>query len=188
MPGHCRPECLEVHQQRNLILTHTPLQRLELIRALGRLGFGLGAMFRGKEYYNDGEFIGTVCNFDFVTACNFVESKNMRYSKKVRLNTLCVEKDYIYRRIYMRYLHMSGGTTSERNLSISVTQALLDAANAPERDAYRQAYAQDIQLFAPSNDIEFDEEILIRDICMPKRLLLGKENTYMKGIMPTITL
>jgi hypothetical protein len=185
-PGHRKPECPEVKEQRHLLLTHTPKQRLELMRALAKLGLGVGSMFRGRDYYNDCEYIGTIQNFDFVADCNFIEAKNVRYSKKVRLSTLDIHKDFIYRRIYIRYLHMAAGSTSYRNLALCVTQALHEAVGAPDRDMYRAAFPQDFNLFSPSDVIDYDDEILVRGIAMPKRLRSTNETEYMRGYAPIV--
>ncbi len=182
--GHRKPDCPLFAEQRNEVLTHTPIQRLALINALGKLGLGIGAMFKIQQWYDKSEYIGMIKDFDFVKDANFIEARNIRCTSKVVLKQLDVNKDFMYRRVYVRYLKMGNGSAEDSNMGLCISEELAAAANG------RSVLTHDkYELVSPSNDIDFDPSVLVKNISMPRRLCLTKELHNMHGftgIMPTL--
>lgn len=183
-PGHRRPDCPEFNESRNLVLAHTPQQRKLLIESLGKIGLGIGAMMK-VNLYHEGEHIALVKDFDWVQHCNFIDTKYIRYSKRVKVNPQYVEKDFTYRGLYMEALVMGNGSAQQRNIRIYISNELLKFNGKHITDLlYMEERWADI--VAPSHDIEYDPEILVTNINMPRRLLRTGEGEYNhRGIMPS---
>ena len=189
--GHRKPVCPEFLNERNTILTHTPKERKTLIESFGKVGLGIGALLRVKDYWDPSKFaLCIVKDFDWVSDCNFVEVKNLKYSKKVRLMTRNIDIDYITRSINMEVLRLDGGGEQYR-VSVPISRMVGRLNNAkhilPEQDYYNKIM---FSIDAPSHDIDYDPEILVNKVHMPRRLLIGKEDkgyhsgSYIRGIMP----
>lgn len=177
--GHRKPECPLFLEQRQQVLTHTPAQRKALIEGLGAIGLGIGAMFKTEDWYNNSESIGMIKDFSFVEHTNFFESKTVKYSKQVRLKPLTILDDYIYRRVYIQYLRTGDGSTQMRNIGISMTRSLAALRAGQDPFAYNHGFA----MLSPSHEIDYDPEILIKGITMPRRLCLTKELHNQSGFM-----
>lgn len=184
-PGHRKPACPMFAEQRHKVLTHTPIQRKELIATLGRMGLGNGALISIPERYGgDKRLIGIVHNFDWVSNCNFMDHRCIKYTKQVRLDERTLEADYEYRNIHMTFLETGSGSMTERNLGIRISRhiRIMNGAVAPN------TYAWDPPVWkieSPSYETDYDPEILVMDVVMPRRLLIGNEQEYhMRGIMP----
>lgn len=187
--GHRKPDCPDFLGHRNTILTHTPKQRKALIEGLARLGLGNGALLRVQDYWHpDRVHLCIVNSFDWVEHCSFINERNVKYSKRVRLDELIIEENYINRQIQMRVLKLSGGT-EEINVGVPISRMLkrLQDPNSvyPEEDYFNKiAFSID----SPSYDCDYDPQVLVKNIFMPQRLRIGKEkdayNTKITGIMP----
>lgn len=170
MGGHRKPDCPEFKSQRLICLTHTPKQRKALIDTLVANGLGIGAMIKGNSW--DGEYVGLIDSFDWVKSANFVESTNVRYSKKVRLKELNLNWDFEYRSVHMRFLRMGGGHAEYRTKSVHFKNGKLVSND------------WEMMVAAPSDTCEYDPDILVREIYMPTRLCKNKEERYERGVMP----
>lgn len=182
--GHRRPDCPEFNGQRSTILTHTPQQRKVLIESLGKIGLGIGAMIKISSSY-DGERIALIKDYDWVRYCNFIDSKSLRYSKKVKLEQRFVDRDFTYRAISVGILSMGNGFAEERSMRVHITHELRKANNERTDDS---EWMQDrwLNIVAPSYDIDYDPKILVEKVDMPSRLILKGESLLgVTGIMPT---
>lgn len=183
-PGHRRPECSTLLEERKLVLEHTPKQRLETLRALKKIGLGIGALVTLKDWYTGAETLGMIKDFNFLTRANFMEHKQVKYSKRVKLSPLIVEKDYGYRRVHIEFLSMGGGGADLRNVGLNITTLLRMIDNSSIQP---DLLAERFKMENPSEVIEFDPQILVRDVQMPRRLCLTKReesHNYLTGIMP----
>jgi hypothetical protein len=182
--GHRRPDCPVLHEHRNLVLTHTPKQRKELIEALGRIGLGNGGMFKNDDWaFTNRETIAMIRDFNFVQECNFIETKNVKYSKQVRIDPLNVSEHYVYRGVYVRVLVMGDGKALERNMRIAITRELNKLNGTLNQTSW--AFDGLLEIAAPCHEVDYDPEILITNVTMPRRLLLSGEKEYgHTGIMP----
>lgn len=179
--GHTMPNCPTVKDERTRILTHTPQQRLETIKALGKLGLGIGAMIQKDGFY-DPAHVGVIDNFDWLENAQFAEFRNIKYSKRVKTDYLFTDANFTYRRIYMRYVAMGNGSAMHRNLGLNLSSILNDP-----KQLYNTSYDKDWKLVNPSHDIDFDPDILVRNILVPPRLRLRKDETdKQRGYMPII--
>ena len=184
VPGHRRPECPTFLEERKLVLEHTPKQRLETLRALKKIGLGIGALVTLKDWYTGAETLGMIKDFNFLTRANFMEHKQVKYSKRVRLSPLLVDKDYGYRRVHVEFLSMGGGGADLRNVGLNLTTLLRMIDNSSIQP---DLLAERFKMENPSEVIEFDPQILVRDVQMPRRLCLTKREesyNYLTGIMP----
>jgi len=183
-PGHRRPECPTLLEERKLVLEHTPKQRLETIRALKKIGLGIGALVTLKDWYTGNESLGMIKDYNFIRNANFMEHKQVKYSKRVKLMPLYVEKDYGYRRVHVEFLSMGGGGADLRNVGLNIT-TLLRILDNPS--VHQDPLTDRFKMENPSQVIEFDPQILVQNIQMPRRLCLSKREesyNYLTGIMP----
>lgn len=185
--GHRKPSCPMFHEHRNLVLTHTPKERKRLLEYLGKIGLGNGAMIKfDPDWYNISMgAIGIIHDFEWVSACSFFDVRNVRYSKQVKIDTRSVEKDYYYRSIHVNYLATGNGFSDHRNLGIRISR-FIDKINGV---THREAAEWDDphwEIVSPSHDIDYDPDILIRHVYMPRRLLMpGEQEWNGWGIMPS---
>lgn len=175
-PGHMKPSCPLFREERMLILKHTPIQRKLLIHSLAKAGMGNGAMVAGTDFWGK-DFIGIMQDFDWVGSANFMDYRNLKYSKKVRLTSLHIEKDYTYRRIHVKIISMADGVTTMSNLPVYATKLYEGLSPTHFFDCQ-------VQIITPSYDADYDESILTKSVLMPDRLKLSNELGYMTGIMP----
>ena len=186
-PGHRKPVCPTMHEQRNLVLTHTPKERKRLLQYLGRLGLGNGALVGFDANYWDTprvNNIGIIHDFGWVSDCNFMDVRNIKYSKQVVLTPRDLRKDYEYRSIHVQYMETGSGITENRNLGIRISRniQMLENTCDPKQWAWDKQYWS---VLSPSHEVDYDPGILVRNIHMPRRLLLAGENEYnVRGIMP----
>jgi len=187
--GHRKPDCPDFLGHRNTVLTHTPKQRKALIEGLARLGLGNGALLRVKDYWHlDRVHLCIVNNFNWVEGCSFITERNIKYSKRVRLEERFVESDFISRQIQMSVLKLNGGA-EEINVGVPVSRMLMrfqDPNSVPPEEHYFNKIAFSID--APSYDCDYDPQVLVKDVFMPQRLRVGKEkdayDAKLTGIMP----
>lgn len=179
-PGHMMRKCPTVLEERHLILKHTPEQRLVAIRSLAKVGLGIGAMIQRREWYEPAH-IGIIDNYDWISNANFIETKQIKYSKRVRVTPLFVESSYGYRSIHVRYVAMGNGSAGHKNASIYISRLI-----AQLEGRHVDGYETDIAISAPSNTLEFDPSILVENVNMPNRLRFSDEkDKVFRGIMPT---
>ena len=182
--GHRRPDCPLLKEHRTLVLTHVPKERKAFIEAMGKIGLGIGAILKTEDYsFRSHEAIALVRDFDFIQNCNFMEWRNIKYSKQIRLDPLKIDEDFIYRGVHVAVLCMGEGKAIERNMRINITKELNKLNGKLQPNMYDYHNLLDIQ--SPSHDIDYDPEILVKNIHMPRRLLLSGEQEYGHiGIMP----
>jgi hypothetical protein len=186
--GHRKPDCPDFKAHRDLVLYHTPKQRKLLIEGFAKVGMGIGALLRVQDYWNQDKYrLCMVKDFEWVSNCSFIEVRNIKYSKRVRLETKSVESGFINRSVHAGVVSFDGGA-EEMSVSVPISRILMRHQDpnsvAPERDFYNRI---NFIIEVPSNDIQYDPEVLVRQVQMPQRLLLGGEdkfNTYVRGIMP----
>ena len=187
--GHRKPECPDFLQHRNTVLTHTPKQRKALIEAFGNIGLGVGALLRVEDYWKPDKYkLCMVKDFDWVQSCNFIDVRNVKYSKRVRLDERHVEADYTSRSVHASLIAFDNGA-EEIGVSVPITRLLMRHRNpnsvSPESAFYNRV---NFTIDAPSHDIDYDPEILVKDIQMPTRLRIGSESNnfhlLVRGIMP----
>jgi hypothetical protein len=155
-----------------------------LIETLAKCGLGIGAMIKISSdfYWEDSSqmFIGLIQDFEWVSNCNFIEAKNLKYSKQVRLTSLNVLEDFNYRRIHMRYLRMGNGSANEFNLSLAISRYIKGEVD--------RSLDRKFEVSCPSHDIDYNPEVLVRDIVIPDRLLTNEEKkrgiSRVHGYMP----
>jgi hypothetical protein len=181
-PGHRRPDCPFFLEQRQHVLTHTPKQRKELIESLGKIGLGIGALVKVDSTW-DGEYLGLVKDFDWIRNMNFMDTKNIKYSKQVKLVPLDIKKDYVYRAIHAEVVLMGQGSAQQRNIRVRISNEI-SKANGVDMSGWAQESF--LKIVSPSHDIEYDPDILVSHITMPRRLLKTGEKDYQghRGIMP----
>ena len=182
--GHRRPDCPLLAEHRTHVLTHTPKERKAYIDAMGKIGLGIGAIMKIDEYgFRNHEAIALIRDFDFIANCNFMDYRNIKYSKQIRLDPLYVAEDFIYRGIYTAVLCMGDGKAIERNIRIAITKELNKLNGKLQSNMYD--YHNLLEISSPSHDIEYDPELLVKNIAMPRRLLLSGELEHgHRGIMP----
>ena len=180
-PGHMMRKCPTVLEERQLILKHTPEQRLVTVKALAKIGLGIGAMIQRREWYEP-EHIGIIDNYDWLTKANFIETRPIKYSKRVRIIPLFVNESFGYRRIHLQYVGMGNGSAGHKNLGIYISRAL-----AASEGRHIDGYENDYTIVAPSNTLDFDPSILVEDVKMPSRLCFSDEKVKVfRGIMPAL--
>ena len=186
-PGHRKPDCPAFINERNLVLTHAPKQRKRLIEALGEVGLGVGAMITSNapSWASDNHFIGLVKDFSWVSTCSFMNSKQIKYSKRVKLEPLFVDDSYEHRSIYMNVIAMGNGVAEERRIAVPISR-LLRRKKFPDYIKREEAYFNPLSftITDASHDVEFDHDALTASVIMPRRLLLGGEPEFRKGILP----
>ena len=180
-PGHMMRKCPTVLEERHLILKHTPEQRLATVKALAKLGLGIGAMIQRREWYEP-EHIGIIDNYNWLTNANFIETRPIKYSKRVRITPLFVNESFGYRRIHLQYVGMGNGSAAHKNLGIYISRAL-----AASEGRHIDGYENDYTIVAPSNTLDFDPSILVENVNMPARLRFSDEKEKVfRGIMPAL--
>lgn len=182
-PGHMMRKCPTVLEERNNILKHTPQQRLVAIQSLAKLGLGIGAMIQRRDWY-ESEHVGVINSFEWLKHAGFHEVKNIKYSKRVRVIPLRVTDDYGYRRLNLQYVAMGNGKAEFKNAGVHISRNL-----AALEGRVRDGYDDDFIIVSPSYVIEFDPEILVENVQMPRRLCFSGElenGGFMRGIMPSI--
>ena len=180
-PGHMMRKCPTVLEERQLILKHTPEQRLVTVKALAKIGLGIGAMIQRREWYEPAH-IGIIDNYDWLTKANFIETRPIKYSKRVRIIPLFVNESFGYRRIHLQYVGMGNGSAGHKNLGIYISRAL-----AAIEGRHVDGYENDYTIVAPSNTLDFDPSILVEDVKMPSRLCFSDEKVKVfRGIMPAL--
>jgi hypothetical protein len=186
-PGHRKPDCPTFINERNLVLTHAPKERKRLIEAFGEVGLGIGAMisYNAPSWATDQHFIGLVKDFSWVGTCSFMNSKQLKYSKRVKLEPLYVEQHYEHRNIHMNVVAMGNGVAEERRIAVPITR-LLKRKKFADYVKREEVYFNPLPftIVEPSHDIEIDREALIYSVTMPRRLLLTGESDFQKGILP----
>lgn len=191
LSGHQKPACPEFLKERNTVLTHTPIERKKLIESLGKVGLGIGALLRVQDYWDPSKYaLCIVKDFDWVADCNFVESKNVKYSKKVRILPRYVETDFLTRNVHVNVVRLDGGGEGYR-ISVPISRMVGRLNNAPHIMSEENYYNRiNFTIDAPSHDIDYDPEVLVKNVSVPRRLLIGKEDkgygssVGMYGIMP----
>ena len=189
--GHRKPDCPDFKDHRNTVLTHTPKQRKALIEAFGKVGMGVGALLRVQDYWNNERYkLCIVKDFEWVQNCSFIEARNIKYSKRVKLDTKFVEDGFINRSVHANLIAFDGGA-EEIGVSVPISRILMRQRDPnsvpPEKDFYNRI---NFTIEVPSHEIEYDPEVLVNKVSMPQRLLLGGEkntifhNYYVRGIMP----
>jgi len=180
-PGHMMRKCPTVLEERQLILKHTPEQRLVTVKALAKIGLGIGAMIQRREWYEPAH-IGIIDNYDWLTKANFIETRPIKYSKRVRIIPLFVNESFGYRRIHLQYVGMGNGSAGHKNLGIYISRAL-----AAIEGRHVDGYENDYTIVAPSNTLDFDPSILVENVIMPARLCFSDEKEKVfRGIMPAL--
>ena len=180
-PGHMMRKCPTVLEERQLILKHTPEQRLVTVKALAKIGLGLGAMIQRREWYEP-EHIGIIDNYNWLINANFIETRPIKYSKRVRITPLFVNESFGYRRIHLQYVGMGNGSAGHKNLGIYLSRAL-----AAIEGRHVDGYENDYTIVAPSNTLDFDPSILVENVIMPARLCFSDEKEKVfRGIMPAL--
>lgn len=186
--GHRKPDCPEFKSQRELVLTHNPKQRKILIESFAKVGMGIGALLRVQDFWNLQKYkLCMVKDFEWVSNCSFIEARNLKYSKRVRLDTRFVEDGFISRSVHANLIAFDGGA-EDVGVSVPISRMLMRQRDPnsvqPEREFYNR---MNFTIEVPSHDIDYDPEVLVRRVTMPHRLLLGGENklvNYVRGIMP----
>ena len=170
--GHRKTVCPQLLNERNTVLTHTPMQRKKLIELFGKVGLGIGALLRVQDYWDrDKFFLCIVKDFDWVAECNFIEAKNLKYSKKVRIQTRDARNDYITRAIHTSVLKLDGNAENYR-ISVPIGRLVGRLENDTTLMAEEQYYSRLLfTIDAPSHEIDYDPEILVKNVDMPRRLL-----------------
>jgi hypothetical protein len=172
LPGHRKPECPEIHAERNAILTHTPLQRKAVLKRFAEVGLGIGAMLKIQNYWdNNNEYLAYVQDLDFVGNMNFIDVRNIKYSKKVRVTKINASDMFGYRTIYIPLVRMGHGTTEKVNHPFKLFHN-------------EQEYNTTTQIISASDNVDVDPQLMINNVHVPRRLLLRGETEYMKGFMP----
>ena len=180
-PGHMMRKCPTVLEERQLVLKHTPEQRLVTVKALAKIGLGIGAMIQRREWYEPAH-IGIIDNYDWLTKANFIETRPIKYSKRVRIIPLFVNESFGYRRIHLQYVGMGNGSAGHKNLGIYISRAL-----AAIEGRHVDGYENDYTIVAPSNTLDFDPSILVENVIMPARLCFSDEKEKVfRGIMPAL--
>lgn len=180
--GHRRPACPKLHEARNLVLSHTPRERKRLLDMLGKLGFGNGAMIKFDGGWNRDQ-IGLIYDFEWVSNCSFIDTRYVKYSKQVVIDTRNIEKDYYYRSLHVSILATGDGISKQSNLGMRISRHI-DIFNGKPNKAWDWEQPS-WQLVVPSHEVDYDPEVLVKGIHMPRRLLLGNEQEYNhRGIMP----
>ena len=181
-PGHILRKCPTVLEERHLILKHTPEQRLVAVKALAKIGLGIGAMIQRREWYEP-EHIGIINNYNWLVNANFIETRPIKYSKRVRITPLFTETSFGYRRIHLEYVAMGNGSAGHKNVGVYLSRPL-----AATEGRVVDGYENDFTIVAPSNTLEFDPEILVQSVNMPNRLRFSDEKEKVfRGIMPPWT-
>lgn len=183
VPGHRKPDCPTFLEHRKLVLTHTPQQRKAFVDAMCKVGLGIGAMCKIDDYMTGENSIALIRNFDYIQHCNFIDVRQVKYSKQVKITPLRVAEDYEYRGIYVNALVMGNGKSHERNIRVNITAQLKRHAGTLLPNHYE--YERTIDIQAPSYDCDYDPETLVTNVEMPRRLLIGGEvGNNVRGIMP----
>lgn len=186
-PGHRKPDCTSFNEERKLVLTHTPQQRKRLIEAFGEVGLGIGALIRIEDYYSpERSLIGFVRDFDWVRFCSFMNAKHLKYSKRVKLDPLFVDKNYEFRSVHASVVAMGNGIAEERRIGIPISRLLKRKSQPNYHELENRNYMDPLRftITDPSYDVEFNHETLTNSIVMPRRLLIGREQEHMKGYLP----
>jgi len=188
--GHRKPDCPDFKDQRNIVLTHTPKERKALIEGFAKVGLGVGALLRVQDYWSPEKFkLCMVKDFDWVANCGFIEARNLKYSKRVKLEPRYVNESFIARSVHASLVSFDGGA-EEITVSVPISRMLMRLKDpnsvSKEHDYYNRI---NFTIEAPSHDIDYDPEVLVKKVTMPQRLLIGSEkggnyNHYVTGIMP----
>ena len=123
LEGHQIRKCETYAEHRNLSLAHTPKERKFFLDSLAKLGFGLGATFRLKQWYGSLDDVCTITGHDWVNQLQFCTFKRIRYSKQVkitptesftRIGEKMLSADNQYGNTRIKALVVNGGGISEQ--------------------------------------------------------------------------
>jgi hypothetical protein len=182
--GHQKPKCPLFMEHRRQVLTHVPAMRKKVLDAFVKSGFGVGVIFEWHDTYENTTGIAMIQDYSFIGGLNFMTSKNVKYSKQVRLTAGSLE-DY-YGTVYFPSIAMWDGISQKRNMSVPYAQL---------RGLEENKYNRHRKILSPSYDYpDFDPALFIQNIRMPARLvnrpLTGDEKwadyVLETGIMPPL--
>lgn len=178
--GHNKSNCPMMDEQRNAILSHTPIQRWKVINRLHEMGLGPGAMIRYRlsRLYGFGsshDFLAFMNGWDWIGDTHFHQAQNVRNTKRCRVTYLDVDRDYKYKRLYIPFLLMGDGSGAVHNVGVMLEET--------KEDSYWSNKCFDI--VSPVHHSDWDPELLVKNIVMPGRLRRNGESIDgMRGVMP----
>lgn len=160
--GHIKRNCEMLHSQRRKLFDHVVRTRKLVHERLVQSGYGVGALVAVKSYNaNDNGIITTYANY--MPRMNYWASKNIKYSKQVRLNLITpLPEEYHYVGFDIAVLGGGVRTVSNPYCSLFMT------------DAEFQVRTYGSKVISPSYDMDerITDELIEKNIIIPERLVL----------------
>ena len=152
--GYCRQEghradsCAEKAGIRNQILAHTPRERKFILDLMVKNGWGEGATFILKDWYNNNTHTYVLIDADFIRRWQFGAQKRIKYSKQLRFTPISpVEKTpdgkvadirWQYESVIVQALSFGAGGSEIREVRIPVrcilAPTMFDGNNITDRE------------------------------------------------------
>lgn len=182
--GHQKPKCPLFLDHRKQVLTHVPAMRKQILDALIKVGFGVGAIIEHNREQENIKGIAMIQDYSFIGNMNFMGHKKVKYSKQVRLIPSGIGD--FYGSIYFSAIAMWDGISEKRTISVPYAQL---------KGQGESNYYKFTTLLSPSHDYpEFNPSLFVQNIRMPARLATrpltrdDKWNDYVleTGIMPPL--
>jgi hypothetical protein len=181
LDGHTVPSCPLKAEHRREILTHTPLQRKDLLETMAVQGFGYGAVLRLGGYYMYGkEKTMILMDTDWVKNLNYMGQKRKKYSKQVSLKknyAITRRTDGTILRETYGYIHVSGlvsgaGTSQHDTMQLM----MMDILNPRPNGECDNARPYSCALIEPSyTPYDVPLEYLTSNVQMHERLLMKED-------------
>lgn len=197
LSGHRADKCEVKNEHMTMALSHTPKERKFILDSLPKLGFGLGATFRMRNWYNQSDLVCTITGHDWITNIQFTTFKKVKYSKQVKIiqkESFCrigeslLNADNQYGTINIRALVVDNGSIGEEELALRYA-ALVRAKDLNPNDTHGPGI---ITFVSPSFEpFPYTKEELTRRVLIHPRLGDGAKESrwddwgYTIGILPT---
>lgn len=196
--GHQVRKCPVYAEHRWIALSHTPKERKFLIDTLAKLGFGLGATFRLRDWYGSSEMTVTLVDHNWIKSMQFCSYKKVKYSKQVkitcketfaRIGENLLDPGHQYGSFSINGLVVQNGSIGEKHFTMRYA-SVLSAKNIPP-DAILDGSGNNLAILSPSfTPYEYTVDDLVDRVYVHTRISDKKpesrwdDGVYERGILP----
>lgn len=142
MGGHRADKCDIKLEHIKEALSHTPKERKFILDSLPKLGFGLGATFRMRNWYNSHDVTCTITGHEWISELQYTQFKKIKYSKQVkiiqkesfvRIGDSVLNADNQYGHFNIRLLVIENGTIGEQTMALRYAALVRAKDLSPEQ-------------------------------------------------------